>query len=63
MKSVEMVISPDGSEMEVKVDGVKGESCTEVTKGITDAIFGRTISSEKTSEYFQQEVDVVHNNT
>jgi Protein of unknown function (DUF2997) len=54
-KELEITISPDG-EVQVLVKCIKGQSCTEETKFLEDAL-GNTIESrELTSEYYEQPV-------
>ena len=40
----------------IEVDGVKGASCEELTKGIEKAL-GSVSSRKQTDEYFEQEVE------
>ena len=53
METLEFVIYPDGRVKEM-VTGISGSSCQEVTAAI-EAQLGRVISTEKTSEYYQQQ--------
>ncbi|MGL5880445.1 MAG: DUF2997 domain-containing protein [Xenococcaceae cyanobacterium] len=55
METLEFIIYPDGRVKEM-VTGIVGTSCQEVTAAI-EAQLGRVISSEKTSEFFAQEVN------
>ncbi len=52
METLEFIIHPDGRVQE-KVTGIIGNSCTEVTATI-EAQLGEVVSTEHTSEYFQQ---------
>ena len=53
METLEFVIYPDGRVKEM-VTGIIGSSCQEVTAAI-EAQLGRVISTENTSEYYQQQ--------
>ena len=54
-KELEITISPDG-EVQVLVKCIKGQSCTDETKFLEEAL-GNTIESrELTSEYYEQPV-------
>lgn len=55
METLEFIIYPDGRVKEM-VTGIVGTSCQEVTAAI-EAQLGRVISSEKTSEFFAQEIN------
>jgi hypothetical protein len=46
-------ISPDGK-TQIEVDGMKGESCTDVTKKLEEAL-GQTVDTELKNEYYEQE--------
>ena len=52
METLEFIIYPDGRVKE-SVTGIVGSSCQEVTAAI-EAQLGRVLSSEKTSEYYEQ---------
>ena len=56
METLEFVIYPDGRVLE-KVTGIVGASCAEVTAAI-EAQLGRVVSTEQTSEYFAQTVEL-----
>jgi len=58
MKTIKTTISPDGSKASIEVEGVKGPSCTEITKNLSDAL-GTVIGEEKTPEFFESAVDNV----
>ncbi|MGL5874173.1 MAG: DUF2997 domain-containing protein [Xenococcaceae cyanobacterium] len=55
METLEFIIYPDGRVKEM-VTGIVGTSCQEVTAAI-EAQLGRVVSSEKTSEFFAQEIN------
>jgi hypothetical protein len=53
---LEIEISPTG-EIQLKVKGVAGEGCLELTRALEEEL-GIVVEREKTSEYYQAEVDV-----
>ena len=55
METLEFLIYPDGRVKE-KVTGIVGSSCQEVTAAI-EAQLGQVVSVEKTSEYFNQQIN------
>ncbi len=55
METLEFIIYPDGRVQE-KVTGIIGRSCQEVTAAI-EAQLGRVVSTEKTSDYYNQTVE------
>lgn len=57
--TITVKVSADGAETSMEVNGVKGASCTDITKGLTDAI-GMITDSEKTPEYYQEDLSVVN---
>jgi Protein of unknown function (DUF2997) len=54
MQRIEYIIRPDGR-VEEKVTGVRGKCCEEVTARIHEAL-GKVTHTEKTEEYFEQEI-------
>lgn len=50
---IKIRIAPDGTPT-VKVEGVQGVSCKDVSKGIEKAL-GVTVEDKKTHEYYGQE--------
>ena len=56
METLEFVIYPDGRVQE-KVTGIIGASCAEVTAAI-EAQLGQVVSVEKTSDYFDQKLEL-----
>ncbi|MDJ0578710.1 DUF2997 domain-containing protein [Crocosphaera sp.] len=54
METLEFVIYPDGRVKEM-VTGIIGSSCQEVTAAI-EAQLGRVVSTEKTSQYYEQPI-------
>jgi len=53
-------ISSDGSKTDIEVNGVSGSSCEELTEDLL-ANLGNKIDSERTSEYYQNEVVTLEN--
>ncbi len=51
---LDIEISPDG-EVSLKVRGIEGESCLELTSALEEAL-GLVLGREKTSEYYQDAV-------
>lgn len=60
METLEFVIYPDGRVKET-VTGITGTSCAEVTAAI-EAQLGDVISSQRSSEYYAQPVQVSADN-
>ena len=50
MKQIKITISPEG-EIKVEVSGVKGKSCTDLTRQL-EAALGDTERSKKKPDYF-----------
>jgi hypothetical protein len=59
MKTIVLLISPDGTQVRTEVKGVKGSSCEDLTKNLLRA-FGEITESGKTPEYYMEEVGVIH---
>lgn len=55
METLEFIIYPDGRVKE-KVTGIVGKSCEEVTRAIEEQL-GVVISTQKTSDYYQQKLE------
>jgi hypothetical protein len=53
MAAITIVIDREGGAT-VGVGCMKGKKCSELTKGIEDAL-GKVVSDQKTSEYFEAE--------
>jgi len=54
MKTIKIKVNRDGSEVQVGVEGVKGESCTDLTSQLEQAMLaGDSKEREFTSEYFE----------
>ena len=56
MDFVDVVISPDGN-FQIKVSGVKGTDCKDLTAEIEAIIGNELLESELTEEYFEQKND------
>lgn len=54
LQEIEFIIRQDGT-VEEKVTGVRGKDCVKLTEEIEKAL-GTVVSSEKTEEYFEQEI-------
>lgn len=52
-KTIEISISPKG-EVSFTVNGVKGEACLAETKFLEDAMGGKVLQREATSEMYEQ---------
>ena len=61
METLEFVIYPDGRVKEL-VTGIVGRSCAEVTAAI-EAELGQVLSQEKTSEFYNQNGQIVSAHT
>lgn len=53
MPEIEFTINTDTGEMEMKIEGVKGSSCSDVAKIATE-LLGAPAKEVKTQEYFVQ---------
>lgn len=53
MPEIEFTINTDTGEMEMKIEGVKGASCSDVAKIATD-LLGAPQKEERTREYYVQ---------
>jgi hypothetical protein len=51
---IEIRFHKDGKST-IKVDGVKGSRCTDMTKGILKALGGKTVKEEKTPEFYEEQ--------
>ena len=59
MATIKIKISPDGSETEIKVEGVAGQSCEEITKSLEEAVLQAGAKKEYTPEYYMDEQNVL----
>lgn len=61
MKEIIVRIAADGSSTQTEVQGMKGEKCEDLTKALLNAI-GTVEDSEKSPEFFLQDIGVVYDN-
>jgi len=54
MKTIKIKINNTGSSIEVAVDGVKGSSCTDLTKSLENALMGGDPTQTLTPEYYEE---------
>ena len=54
MQEIEVIIEKDG-EVNIKVNGIKGVACLELTKPIEDAL-GPVQTRTQTEEYYEQPI-------
>lgn len=55
MQEIKIVVGKNGK-VNLGVDGVKGESCKEITRKIEEAL-GKTVESSNTEEFYEQSCD------
>ena len=60
MAIIKIKIWPDGSKSEIKVEGVAGSQCEQLTKSLEDAVYSGQVSKEKTPEYFQEDLSIIN---
>lgn len=60
MGKIQVLINPDGSII-TKVEGIKGTSCKELTKGLEKKL-GKVIQDKETEEYREVEVSNYNEN-
>lgn len=56
MHQVIVTIAPDGT-TQVKVDGIAGTSCKDITKQLENSL-GSTVKDEKTQDFYKQQATV-----
>ena len=56
MELIDVIISPNGN-IQIKVSGVKGTGCKDLTAEIESLIGNELLESELTEEYFEQAND------
>lgn len=61
MATIKIKIWPDGSHSEIKVEGVTGTSCEELTKSLEEAVLEAGAKKEHTPEYYMDEQNVLTN--
>ena len=54
MKTLKIKVRYDGSQVEVGVDGVKGSSCTDLTKSLENALMSGDPNQTLTPEYYEE---------
>lgn len=60
MATIKIKISPDGSQSEIKVEGVAGTGCEELTKSLEDAVFAAGQKKEFTPDYYMEDQNVLN---
>lgn len=60
MATIKIKIWPDGSQSEIKVEGVTGIACEELTKSLEDAVLQSGAKKEHTPEYYMDEQNVLN---
>ena len=60
MATIKIKIWPDGSKSEIKVEGVSGSQCEELTKSLEEAVFSGEVNKERTPEYYQEDLSVIN---
>jgi hypothetical protein len=60
MATIKIKIWPDGSQTEIRVEGVTGASCDELTKSLEDAVLKAGAKKEHTPEYYMEEQNVIN---
>lgn len=61
MATIKIKIWPDGSQTEIRVEGVTGTSCEELTKSLEEAVLQAGAKKEYTPEYYLEEENVIAN--
>lgn len=61
MATIKIKIWPDGSQTEIRVEGVTGTSCDELTKSLEEAVLQAGSKKEHTPEYYMDEQNVLAN--
>lgn len=60
MATIKIKIWPDGSQTEIRVEGVTGTGCDELTKSLEDAVLQAGSKKEYTPEYYMEEQNVLN---
>lgn len=60
MGTLKIKIWPDGSQAEIRVEGVSGPQCEELTKNLEEAVFKAGAKKEHTPEYFMEDQNVLN---
>lgn len=61
MATIHIKIWPDGSQSEIRVEGVTGAACEELTKSLEEAVMQAGSKKERTPEYYMEEENVINN--
>jgi hypothetical protein len=61
MATIKVKIWPDGSKTEIRVEGVIGSGCEELTKNLEEAVLKAGAHKERTPEYYMEEQAVLTN--
>jgi hypothetical protein len=61
MATIKIKISPDGSQTEIRVEGVSGSGCEELTKSLEEAVLQAGAKRERTPEYYEEDLNVIDN--
>jgi hypothetical protein len=61
MAIIKIKIWPDGSQTEIRVEGVIGTGCEELTKSLEEAVLQAGAKKEHTPEYYMEEQNVISN--
>ena len=61
MATIRIKIWPDGSQSEIRVEGVTGMACEELTKTLEEAVMKAGAKKERTPEYYMEEQNVIAN--
>jgi hypothetical protein len=57
LQEIEVVIDKDG-QVRIEVRGVKGGGCTDLTKGLEEALGGQVVERQMTGEALEQPQEV-----
>jgi beta-lactam-binding protein with PASTA domain len=60
MGTIKIKIWPDGNQSEIKVEGVTGISCEELTKNLEEAVLQAGSKKEYTPEYYMEDQNVLN---
>lgn len=57
-QEIDVFVQPDGT-VEIKVRGVKGAQCLDLTAGVERLLGGQVLSREKTPEFDQEQTQLL----
>ena len=60
MATIRIKIWPDGSKTEIRVEGVTGTGCEELTKSLEEAVHQAGAKKEYTPEYYMDDLNVLN---